>query len=186
MKRVYATVLLTVICLLFSAEPLCAAPSVDGFVEVPWGASIDDVKTAMAKRGFTLQKQEIDSVEYMGTFANEPALLTFDFKKNLLYYGKAELLNAKGKDLNVTLNYYREFAEMLAAKYGKPESGSAYQRPTYFSRWYNLPTSVTPPGQVNIEIVGGLTVIGKAENTVWISYTIGPDWVRAKTVPRDI
>lgn len=186
MKRLYRAVLLAVICLLFSTAPLCAAPNVDGFIEVPWGASIDDVKTAMAKRGFTLQKQDAEYVEYIGTFANEPALLTFTFKNNLFYHGKAELLNAKGKDLNVTLNYYREFAEILAAKYGKTESRSAYQRPTFFSRWDNLPTAATPPGRVNIEIIGGLTVFGKAENTVWIVYSIGSDWVRAKTVPKDI
>ena len=93
-----SVIVLAVFSWLLLVAPALAAPRVDGFADVPWGANVDQLKAVMDQRGATLQKQGPDRVEYLGTFANEPARLIFYFDKNIFYQGEAELLNAKGKD----------------------------------------------------------------------------------------
>ena len=185
-------VCLALFALLLVTNTALAAPRVDGFADVPWGANADQLKAAMDQRGATLQKQSTDRVEYLGTFANEPARLIFYFDKNIFYQGEAELLNAKGKDEPIIKKYFAEFSNMVTAKYGNAEpGGSVGQFLVFANLWRNLPTGAQPAAQVAISVVGIVDVRkkpdpNKAENKVIISYSVGLDWARAQTLPKDI
>lgn len=187
-----SVIVLAVFSWLLLVAPALAAPRVDGFADVPWGANVDQLKSVMDQRGATLQKQGPDRVEYLGTFANEPARLIFYFDKNIFYQGEAELLNAKGKDEPVIKKYFEEFSNMVTAKYGNAEpGGSVGQFQVYANLWRNLPTAAQPAAQAGISVVGIVDVRkkpdpNKAENKVIISYSVGLDWARAQTLPKDI
>lgn len=192
MRRKYVLGIVTICFCLLLVAPALAAPHVDGFVDVPWGANVDQLKAVMDQRGATLQKQGPDRVEYLGTFANEPARLSFYFDKNIFYQGEAELLNAKGKDEPVIKKYFGEFSNMVTAKYGNAEpGGSVGQFQVYANFWRNLPTAAQPTAQAAIRVIGIVDVRkkpdpNKAENKVVVIYSVGLDWARAQTLPKDI
>ncbi len=177
---------------LLLVAPVWAAPQVNGFADVPWGANVDQLIAVMEQRGATLKKQDPDRAEYLGTFANQPARLIFYFNKNIFYQGEAELLNATGKEEPVIKKYFGEFSNMVAAKYGNAEyGGSVGEFQIYANRWRNLPTAAQPAAQAGISVVGIVDVRkkpdpNKAENKVIVSYSVGLDWARAQTLPKDI
>ena len=49
-----SVIVLAVFSWLLLVAPALAAPRVDGFADVPWGANVDQLKAVMDQRGATL------------------------------------------------------------------------------------------------------------------------------------
>lgn len=195
MNRLYATMGFVAICLLLWTAPLYAAPKVDGFSGVPWGASQEQIKAAMMKKGFTLLGQKKDSFykfdRYKGTFAGFPAELTFYYEKNIFYRGAANILNVLNSNSRQQFEaYYNDIKRLFIAKYGAPNEDSELSDGKgnwigYFAKWNDLPAVANPPGLVK-------TYIGCGRGAIWdeieqrissglcINFSIGEAWARLK------
>ena len=102
-----------------------AAPSVDGFVGVPWGASSGQLDAAMKEQQATpANLTNEDWRTYKAVFAGEWRILGFYFKYNSLYMGKACVWESTSgtwskNDTDVE-NAARLWQDKLTEKYGSP------------------------------------------------------------------
>jgi hypothetical protein len=164
-----------------------AAPPVDGFLGVPWGASRQQVQKAMEERGFTLLEQRADgySDTYRGTFVGKAAELTFFYEEKIFYRGQAAFIHVKGRDYHTVKAWYAELRDLLAAKYGRPYERTALDaNPVSYSKWENLPAAAEPPGRIKIFLQDGPHKFRDGTDwahTVIVSYDIGSSWVRQRT-----
>ncbi|MFH1615687.1 MAG: hypothetical protein ABIG61_11475 [Planctomycetota bacterium] len=156
--------LLAVSIVMFSGIARAGAATVDGFVGVPWGASKQQVAKAMAQQGFTL----VDEIKgaygeygvYRGTFVDQPADLAFQFGKNGLCAGQADLLGVRDKDLFIAKIVYRDIKRLLVTKYGPPDHADdspvvgSYGE-AIISIWQDLRTAGTPHAPVTIVLDAG-------------------------------
>lgn len=162
-----------------------AAPPVDGFLGVRWGASRDQVEKAMRERGFTLlvQRSDVERDIYRGMFADYPAELEFQYEKNAFFSGTAAFLDVKGREPMIREQRYIEMKRLLALKYGPPSIESfGYRGVEYASIWENLSTTGSPPGRVSIQ-VRWITVLYSTgvSDGVGIEYSVGREWLKLKT-----
>ncbi|MBP2653826.1 MAG: hypothetical protein H6Q73_1395 [Firmicutes bacterium] len=79
-------VLVILISILISL-PVYAAPTVDGFVGVPWGASSEQIDQTMQEKGFSLSSASSTMRSYNGIFAGEARVLKFRLSNNKFYEG---------------------------------------------------------------------------------------------------
>lgn len=191
MRRVF--VILTVLSFLLALQVTSyAAPPVEGFMGVPWGASRQQVQKAMEERGFKLLEQRADGVvdTYQGTFTGQPAELNFQYEKNVFFYGSAAFLHVKGQSLDAALAYYQELKGLLTNKYGVPMVYADEYGREKVSRWEGLAAAATPPGQVSIQLMYGKVFYGTGylgnglyqATGVAVNYGIGSAWARQKAV----
>jgi len=177
--------------LVLSALPAYAAPPLDGFIGVPWGASRQQVQKAMEERGFTLLEQRADGIvdTYRGTFTGQPAELKFQYEKNAYFAGTATFLHIKGS-FDASMAYYYELKGLLTAKYGTPTVYANAAGQESVCRWEGLPATATPQGQVNIQLRYGKVFYGTGywgkgmyeADGVEVEYSIGSAWARQKAV----
>lgn len=173
-----------------------AAPPVEGFMGVPWGADRQQVQKAMEERGFKLLEQRADGVvdTYQGTFVDQPAQLKFQYYKNgsVFYSGSAAFLHVKGRSPDSAMAYYYELKGLLTAKYGTRTAlatdGSG--RLEYASLWQGLPATATPSGQATIQLRHGPIIYGTGywgnglseAYGVEVSYYMDSSWAHQKSV----
>ena len=184
MRKLFCAVLILSVLLLTQIPSYAQRPAVDGFLGVPWGASKAQVQAAMAKKGFALLKQvSAEEDVYQGTFAGHPAELTFYYKKNVFYCGSA-FLQPGGE--NVVESTYYEMVELCKAKYGRPDKMRDYMPGLIMAGtcvWKDMPATATPPGKVDIFIVGGKPGSrGEERLGVRVQFEIGMGWALLKTV----
>ena len=154
---VFALILVSVV--MFSGIAQADAASLDGFVGVPWGASKQQVASAMAKRDFKQVAEGTDYVVYRGTFADIEADLTFAFGKNGLNTGEADLLGCRDQDIVFAMTSYPGIKRLLVAKYGQPNGFNDSPNPNMggnaiLSSW-SMRTAGTPPAPASIRLWGG-------------------------------
>ena len=154
------------------AVSVYAAPPVDGFIGVPWGASREQVQTAMAEKGFALIGLNLDRGDtYKGNFAGYPAELYFEFLNNVFYKGSARLLDLRSPNYEA----YFGLKGLISAKYmqvGREEK----EKKCFQSLWLDLPAMATPAGKVSIFLTSGCDRSERA----WIVYDITQAWARFK------
>lgn len=189
MKKIFRT--LIVLSLLLILQATCyASPPVDGFMGVPWGSGRQQVQKVMEERGFTLLEQRADGIidKYQGTFVGQPAELTFQYQNDVFFSGEAAFLHVKGQSVDATRTYYMELTGMLKAKYGLPTREYVDASGLTVGSSWEVPTTATPPGQVNIYaryggVAYGTGYLGSGLNIasgVSLSYDIGSSWARLK------
>jgi len=189
MKKIFRTLIVLSLLLILQSTGY-ASPPVDGFIGVPWGSGRQEVQKLMAERSFTLLEQRADGVvdKYQGTFVGQPAELTFQYENNIFFRGEAAFLQVKGQSIDATRAYYTELRGMLTAKYGTPTREYAdASNMTVGSSW-DVPTTATPPGQVNIYARYGSVFYGTGywgsgiyvASGVSLSYDIGSSWAHLK------
>lgn len=155
-----------------------AAPPVDGFMGVSWGAGRDQVAKVMADKGFVLYKELVNPTGdvYRGTFSGHPALLEFTFENNVFYSGSVYFMEAENQ-------VFGEMMGLLKTKYGPPDNDVPYDG-GHWLKWANIPTTAMPAGKVTIGIVNlheRLWVYEKANYRFTdLSYSIGVEWARLK------
>lgn len=187
MKKLVAAVVFCTVMLALTAASY-AAPPVEGFIGVPWGADRQQVQKAMEERGFTLLEQRTDgfSDTFNGTFAGQPAQLRFIYEKSFFYKGEAAFLHVRDRDYYTVKAYYNELRGLLAAKYGSPaEISSLGIRPLACSKWEGLPTTAPIPGQVTIMLREGPEMFwpdSRFSHSVVVIYDIGATWARQLAV----
>jgi hypothetical protein len=189
MQKIFSVVIALGLLLVLQVTSY-AAPAVDGFIGVPWGASRQQVQKAMEERGFALLEQRPDGTYdvYQGTFAGNPAQLSFSYEKNFFYRGEAAFLHVKDRDYYTVKAYYAELRELITAKYGRPvEINALGSNPISYSKWEDLPTTAEPPGKVTIMLRDGPNMFraGNASHSAYsviVSYDIGTSWVRQLAV----
>ena len=119
-----------------------AAPPVEGFMGVPWGAGREQVAKAMAEQGFIkLAKPDWCAtvpgnalcdpglVNYDGRFAGERAEIRFLFQNKSLYQGWVMFTMSQTTRLADQVNSYTRTKALLAEKYGPPTTETKYIRP---------------------------------------------------------
>lgn len=172
-----------------------AAPPVDGFIGVPWGASREQVEKIMQGKDFTLLEKRSDGAvdTYHGTFADYPAELKFQYEKNVFFRGSAAFLDVKDRDLMIIKMRFIEMKNLLSLKYGLPNQ----ELIPYGSKevtgclWENIPTTVSPPGRISIYVYYGSKMVygtGYLGNGMYmapglqVEYYIGSEWAKLKTL----
>jgi len=132
-----------VVCLLLTLQAIAfAAPPVEGFMGVPWGAGRDQVDKAMAEQGFVkLAKPDWCAsvpgnalcdpglVNYDGRFAGERAEIRFLFQNKALYEGWVALFASETIYLQDQVNAYTRMKALLTEKYGPPSTDNKTIRP---------------------------------------------------------
>lgn len=191
-QKVAAFVVLFSLALCFSPLQTAsqAAPTVDGFMGVPWGANHEQVQRAMEERGFTLLEQRADGIvdKYRGTFTGRPAELTFQYENNVFFEGEAAFLDVKGAESDVVRLHYMEMKELLTAKYGSPAKEYSAENGRNIACAWDLPTTVTPSGRVTIYMWYGKAMYGTGylgsglymDSGFTVRYSIGSTWARLK------
>lgn len=101
--------------------PAYAAPTVDGFMGIPWGATPQNVRKAVEKDGFTFWQEGNDPlsgyfVQYAdGLYAGySVSCLSFNFLSNQLYLVSVSISE---KRANID-NAYLDISHLLTDKYG--------------------------------------------------------------------
>lgn len=116
MKNKVSILVILVSLLLISFSILAyAAPTMDGFLGIPWGATADQVDQAMKSQGFTVENI-IDTVGnkrviYHGSFAGCDNC-------TIEYNGPN---NPDGWCIGFGTDYYQYLLKMLTQKYGSPK-----------------------------------------------------------------
>jgi len=169
-----------------SAISVCAAPVVDGFAGVPWGATQEQVQVAMTEKGFAFLGQTPGGRDkYNGTFAGHPAELQFSFNKNLFYCGEARIQDMPApEEIWSVAGSFEDIKRMFVAKYGPANVeytlGDERDRLGFGARWENLTAAATPKGIVSIDI----RCLKKRQQTqfygIIITYNIGVAWAGMK------
>lgn len=185
MKVLFGAVLILSVLLVTQIPCYAQRPAVDGFIGVPWGASKVQVQAAMSKKDFALIERRTDGHLdiYKGTFAGHPAELTFLYQKNVFYSGWAELLDVPSSRDILLFVTYPEMKQLFKAKYGlynfeeySPDSsGKVISK---FCTWKDLSSTITPPGNVEINIEAYFL---KEGNVMRITYSIGKSWALLKS-----
>jgi hypothetical protein len=135
--------------LIFAVPGLAAPPSVDDFLGVPWGSTMQQAEKALKhKKGFKqtplddyykkwIKENEAPGygeIDFDGTVANHFAHVMLDFQNNSLYEGRIHFVDqnqpsfsklkqysSEWKNKKFILNLYEEIQGMLVEKYGEPE-----------------------------------------------------------------
>lgn len=189
MRKIISTVIILGLLLVLQTAGQ-AAPAVDGFMGVPWGANHEQVQKAMEARGFTLLEQRSDGIidKYRGTFTGKPAELSFQFENNVFFEGEAAFLDVKGAQETVVRLSYLEMKQLLTAKYGSTaEEYTNADGESNACAWH-LPTTVTPSGRVTIYMWHGKAIYGTGyygnglyeDSGYTVRYSIGSTWARLK------
>jgi hypothetical protein len=192
MKRFFAITVPLSLCLLFWFMPLHAAPAVDGFAGVPWGASKKQVQKVMKAKGYAFLEEQTEgsrhTEKYKGAFAGEPADLIFRFKNNVFWRGYADILAvAETDDRYYLMTVLDSIKPLIAAKYGpvtrEVEYGDKNKWVGYQVIWKNLAAATTPPGLVEIMLHCGFCrdlFAHRIKRGVQVDYSIGENWANMK------
>ena len=191
MRKLFGAVLILGVLLATQIPGYAQRPAVDGFIGVPWGASKAQVQSAMAKKGFTPIKQGDELYDkYKGTFAGHPAELEFWYAENVFYHGEAALLDSRVPEKfgDVTLVTYQQMVRVFEAKYGPADVSycgkeALFHQTPWVNELNNVPTTVTPPGKVNVGVYMRYCTYGPNYGTtsVIVTYDIGKSWALLKT-----
>lgn len=158
----------------WSAEKATA----DGFVGVPWGVGRSQVASIMKEKGFKLITNKVkdlyDAETYRGTFADQPADLSFHYNgRDFFDSGWAILLPFQGQGLDVAMIGYNSIVTLLKVKYGpfdKEIAGEQFR----VSTWNTVPTKKgAGSGVVEIKVQGGRVpdyLNNQKMHGVWVQY----------------
>lgn len=181
----------------FWVVPLHAAPSVEGFSSVPWGASHEQVRTVMTEKGFVFL-QEIKSSDlysfdrYKGDFAGYAAELRFYYYKDVFYRGAAVFLDVLNSNSQLQCEvYYESVKKLFVAKYGRATTEQVFSdgRGNWVGEsatWNALQAEAKPQGQVTIIIKSGRSAAWheidlQMGSRLIVMYDLGEAWGRLKS-----
>jgi hypothetical protein len=193
MKRFFAITVPLSLCLLFWFMPLHAAPAVDGFAGVPWGASKKQVQKVMKAKGYAFLEEQTEgsrhTEKYKGAFAGEPADLIFSFKNNLFCGGTADILAVAKTNVRWRIMMvFNQIKQLIFAKYGPATTEEEYVDKNnnwvgYQAKWKNLAAAATPPGLVEISLRYGKfwdLFAHRIKSGLHVDYSIGENWANMK------
>ena len=114
-----------------------AATTVDGFLDVPWGAAAEQIDAIMQAKGF--QREEASSTRdiqvYSGDFSGYHASLQFHLLHGVFFRGEARL-----DDDTQSRGRWQSLDNMFTQKYGQPELGGTRSEPAHI--WDGLKAAV--------------------------------------------
>lgn len=124
-----------IITLLAGIAGAVSAAAPETFMEIPWGASPQEVRQTMEKNGFSFWEERTDDtlathyVTYAdGLYAGYSVTgLTFGFMSQKVYYVKVQLTD---KRVNIN-NAYKDLKNLLTEKYGQPKPEKILQIPVH-------------------------------------------------------
>jgi len=124
----FARIITTFIVMAFAVTALTvtvyAAPTLEGFMGIAWGANVEQVKQGMAQNGFYLHNEEkwgvlTQEVFDNGSYAGYMVYATSAFLKYNTMYGA--VVSIKGEAGSGIDAIYSHLKTLLQEKYGMPE-----------------------------------------------------------------
>ena len=137
MKK-YTFNLIMLFCLLIASCPLSGyAAGPDGFINVPWGATQQQIDNAMKEKGFYHHEF---MPYYVGSFAGYPApALSFQLKHNAFYEGQASICHTpENSGHREVQDCSQKIVSMISDKYGQPTRQKPEHSNSYSLYWEGL------------------------------------------------
>jgi hypothetical protein len=108
MKKTIVTALIALVL----AAGCKSRGNLDGFLDIPWGESIETAARVLEEKGYSWEIDG-DDIDAEGKFAGFDAEISLSFFEGKFYSGKAEFPSKKSeKD-------YNEYVSLVTGKYGK-------------------------------------------------------------------
>ncbi len=126
-----------IFCVLLAIQLPLYAASVDGFLGVPWGATQQQIDTAMKEKGFSHHEF---MPYYVGSFAGYPArALSFQVKHNAFYEGQASICHTEENSGHGEVrDCSKKIVGMISDKYGQPTRQKQTHSNAYSLYWEGL------------------------------------------------
>jgi hypothetical protein len=92
----------------------CSKPlgGLDGFLDIPWGASVETAARVLGEKGYTWTAED-DAIKAEGKFTGIDAELSLDFFDGRFYAGRVDFPSKKSE------TDYNEYVALVTEKYGK-------------------------------------------------------------------
>ena len=131
-----------IFCILLMMHLTSYAASVDGFIGVPWGATQQQIDSAMKEKGFP---HHDFMPYYVGSFAGYTArALSFQLKHDSFYEGQASICHTEENSGHGEVRACsQKIVSMISEKYGQPTGRKDTHRNAYCLYWEGLQNAGT-------------------------------------------
>ena len=122
MKHKFLMVFTLLGALMAAQWTVCTAPPVDGFLDVPWGASPQQVEKAVQEKGFTNINVSEICLACNGSFAGYSATIEYWFNVepyDTMYHAQVEKIGCS-ENVFMVQDCYDDLKGLITAKYGPP------------------------------------------------------------------